>query len=141
MPLSSIAFQTVPESDHKEPAPGEKKRRGRPPGSGTGTQFKTQLTDEFDSLLKLLAMVWSTRDPICAPILNEQSTLIATDLADLASRSKWARKYLTQMTQLGAWMPLFLHLQPVLMAIHAHHVAPRFERERPPDDTGYGPLV
>lgn len=137
MPLKPINFETVQDDTRVEPQPGVKARRGRPPGSRTNSTAEAQIRDELTACLKLVAMVWSTRDPICAPILNQQSELIADDIAKLAGRSKWARKYLTRVSEVGSYLPLLMHLQPILTAVHAHHIAPRpLGEDEPQNDPG-----
>lgn len=117
--------------DKTEPTPGEKgKKRGRPPGSG-GTSRKDKFAKEFqselDALLKMLAMMWSVRDPVCGGVLNNTSQQIAQDIAELAASSTKARKYLEQTMGLGKVVPLLMHLMPLLTTIREHHLTPKTE--------------
>lgn len=125
-----IAFkstdETVEDAGRSEPIPGDaKKRRGRPPGSRTNATIENQLKDELTMLFGLGAMLWSARDPQCAGVFSQQGPLIAADLAKFAAKSKWARAYLQRVADVGEIIPLVMHVYPLVIAIHEHHVKPR----------------
>lgn len=130
MPLDTLQFELSDKDTKSEPSPGQKPsaKRGRPRGSTTGVRVETQLRDELGAFLKFGAMMWSTKDPTCATVLNEQSELIAADLAKMASHSKWARKWIEQTAKLGELIPALMHIAPVIQVINSHHIAPAIER-------------
>lgn len=137
MPISFIPTDETTEDPKRiEPSPGEaKKRRGRPPGSRTNASVETQIKDELTMLFGLGAMLWSARDPQCAGVFNQQGPLIAADLAKFAAKSKWARAYLQRVADVGEIIPLVMHVYPVVLAIHEHHVRPNMgARVGPVDD-------
>lgn len=127
MPIKFMATDETIESDAKnEPIPGDKpRRRGRPPGSTTGAKVETQIKDELTMLFGLSTMLWGARDPVCAGAFGQQAELIAGDLAKLAAKSKFARRYLERVADIGEIIPLVMHVYPVVLAIHEHHVKPR----------------
>jgi hypothetical protein len=133
-----VAFSVTEDTVRTEPEPGQK-RRGRPPGSGTGAKLETQLTQELTMVLKLTAMVWAKKDPVCAPVLNQQSNLIAADIAKYAAKKKWARKYLDKIGDFGELIPFLMHIQPVVMAIHMHHMTPQKEENEQEENVVAGP--
>lgn len=127
MPITfTPAAETSGNGRGPEPTPGEpKKRRGRPPGSRTAANVESQIKDELTMLFGLGAMLWSARDPQCATVFHQQGPLIAADLAKFASKSKWAQSYLKKVADIGEIIPLVMHVYPVIMAIHDHHVKPK----------------
>jgi hypothetical protein len=130
MAMDTLQFELSDKNTKTEPGPGEKPRskRGRPRGSGTGARVETQLRDELTTFLKFTSLLWSAKDPECGPILNQQSELIAADLAKWASKSKWAKQWIEQTAQLGELIPFLIHVQPVMVVIYNHHIAPAIER-------------
>lgn len=93
-------------------------------------------------VLKFAAMGWSVRDPHCGPVLNSVAADIAGDIAKFAAKSKWAAKWLEKAVGVGEIVPFFLHVQPLFVAIYAHHVAPavaaRTGVEEESQHAGYG---
>jgi hypothetical protein len=136
MPIKFMsAEETLTADDKTEPIPGDKpRRRGRPPGSKTGAKstaaIETQIRDELTMLGGLAAMLWSTRDPVCGGALAQQHELIAADLAKFAAKSKFARRYLERVADIGEILPMVMHIYPVVQAIHEHHVKPKMEARR-----------
>lgn len=129
------ADETLSADDKTEPIPGDKpRRRGRPPGSKTGAKtnaaIENQIRDELTVLGGLAAMLWGARDPVCASAFAAQHELIAADLAKLAAKSKFARRYLERVADIGEILPLFMHIYPVIQAIHEHHVKPRMDARK-----------
>ncbi|MGI8309045.1 hypothetical protein [Saccharopolyspora hattusasensis] len=124
----------------QEPTPGDKARkRGRPRGSTNKQKqaaFAKEFGDELDALLKMIAMLWSTRDPVCGGALNETSSLIAGDIAELAASSTRARRYLEQTMGLGKLVPLLMHLTPLIMTIREHHLTPKNTDDDSADNHG-----
>ncbi|QUH03835.1 hypothetical protein HUO13_26155 [Saccharopolyspora erythraea] len=129
--MPDLSITTVDDSLNaaQEPTPGDKPRkRGRPRGSTNKQKqqaFARELGEELDAMLKMIAMLWSTRDPVCGGALNETSSLIANDIAELAASSARARKYLEQTMGLGKIVPLLMHLTPLIMTIREHHLSPK----------------
>lgn len=115
-------LESEPTSVPKEPKPGQKKR-----GRRSNASIEAEIRDELTAFMTLAALFWSTRDDYCAAILSQQAPLIAEDLAALAAKSEWARKYLTKTLDMGKLLPLMMHTMPVLQAIREHHIAPKFE--------------
>lgn len=118
----------------REPKPGQKKR-----GRRSNASIEAEIRDELTAFMQLAALFWSTRDDYCATVLNEQAPLIAEDIASLAAKSEWARKYLTKTLDMGKLIPLMMHTLPVLQAVREHHIAPRAGEEA--EDGGQGSLV
>ncbi|MFD9893715.1 hypothetical protein ACFWY9_30585 [Amycolatopsis sp. NPDC059027] len=143
MPLDALKFEIGSEKPkNTEPAPGGKKR-GRPPGN-TASKVHAQLKEELTAGLKFGALMWSTRDPHCAPILSEISEDIADDLARWASKSKWAAKWVSAASDMTDVFHFFMKIQPLLRAIHEHHIAPAIaaknDRGEEVSDAGNGPM-
>lgn len=129
MVLKASAFVDADDAEFKkEPGPGESVKRGR--GRPSKASVEGEIAGQMEALLRLIAMVWSTADPICAPILNNQAALIAGDLAKLAAKNKWARKYLTQTASVGSALPLLIHTLPLANAIRQHHIEPKIQEMR-----------
>lgn len=134
-----VAFAVTEDALRTEPEPGQKKR-GRPVGSTTGARVETQLRDELTMMLKLGAMLWAQKDPVCAPVLNQQAELIAGDIAKFAAKSKWAKKYAEKVAGLGEIIPFMMHLAPVINVINTHHIQPaREQRQAEEENVVTGP--
>lgn len=130
MPELAISDDIDDAMNKEEPLPGDKpKRRGRPKGSTNrrNSTFVKEFSAELDAMMKMMAMVWSMRDPVCGKVLNETSQLIAQDIAELAATSVKAREYLERTMGLGKIVPLVMHLTPLLITVRDHHLMPRNE--------------
>jgi hypothetical protein len=133
MVLKSSQFADADDAElgkqpRSEPSPGESIKRGR--GRPSKASIESEIAGQLEALLKLMAMAWSMQDPICGPVLNNQSALIAQDLAKLAAKNKWARQYLTQTAQVGSALPLVMHMLPVFNAVRHHHIEPKLQEVR-----------
>lgn len=150
MPIDGLQFDVVDSDTKKEPTPGQAtpRRRGRPPGSGTKNASHAQMRDEITAALKFGALLWSTKDQHCAPILSSISADIADDLAKFAGKSKWARKWVAKTTDLSDVFSFFIKVKPLIDAINEHHIAPAIaarnesRQEQQPEEepayAGYG---
>lgn len=132
------------DTEIKEPVPGQK-RRGRPRGStnqNTQAKFAKDFAEDVNAGLKLVAMMWAAQDPICAGVLNEQSTAIAESLADLISQSARMRKMLANGIGIGKILPLLMATMPVITTVRLHHMGPREDEQQevmggPNNNTGW----
>ncbi|MGA5128795.1 hypothetical protein ACPCTO_03210 [Streptomyces olivoreticuli] len=136
MSIPQMEFEILdsePAKTVREPKPGQKKR-----GRRSNASIEAEIRDELTALMQIAALFWSTRDDYCAAVLSQQCPLIAEDLAALAAKSEWARKYLTKTLDMGRLIPLMMHTLPVLQAVREHHIAPGAEEGA--DDGGQSPL-
>lgn len=139
MALDSIAFEMTDEQAKEEPKPGERKtRQKRTPGRRSNASVEKELRDQLHMAMQFAAAMWSMRDPFCAPVLSQQSEAIATEAAKLAAKSKWARRWLTEVVEVGSIIPLVSASFPVLKAVHEHHIAPAFHAQQSEENTTNG---
>ncbi|UJB45734.1 hypothetical protein [Streptomyces sp. A1-5] len=141
MSIPQIEFDVLesePTAAPKEPKPGEKSKKGR--GRRSNASIEAEIRDQLQAFMQLAALFWGTRDDICAGVLGQQAPLIAEDLAALAMKSEWARKYLTRTADMGRVIPLLMHITPVLQAVRMHHITSRFENGGD-DAAGTSPVV
>lgn len=114
-----------------EPAPEARKRAA---SSATAARQKRaggkfvsnkaavrDVADEIDMWMKGLALAWSMSDEHCGEVLNATSSVIAADLARLASRSDWVMERITTGGILGDIMTALIHARPLIQAVWAHH--------------------
>lgn len=126
-----------------EPKPGQRKR-GRPRGTTNQTtqaKFAKEFGEDLNAGLKMVALVWSPRDPMCAGVLDAQSETIADSLADLLSQSARIRKVLANGLGIGKVLPLIMAVSPVIATMRMHHFTPKEkaseEFETPNNGTGW----
>jgi hypothetical protein len=91
----------------------------------SSAKAKKDMADELESYAKLVALTWSMSDEHCAGVLNETSTAIAADLANLLSRSEWVMEKFQTTSLLADCMKLLHHAWPLIRAVYAHHIAGR----------------
>lgn len=139
-PEAGPALDADPEPDKKArrrprntgPAAGRPAGRAAPRNAGKFTSRATMvknMADELDAYAKALALAWSMSDPVCAPVLSEQSRAIADSLAALLGRSDWVMQRFEQTTVLADSFRLLSASLPVLRAVYVHHVAERGREE------------
>jgi hypothetical protein len=130
-----------------DPTPGRPKRTGRaaaakPTGKPKGTTASTagrpamaaELAEELEMYGGLLALSWSVRDPVCAPVLSQQSHEIAVSLAVLISRSERLLAVMHGGGLLADLVRLAHALAPVVIVFRGHHMTRT--QEEGPDDGG-----
>ncbi|MEU8693001.1 hypothetical protein [Streptomyces sp. NPDC048665] len=141
MAIPQIDFDILdsePAAAPKEPKPGEKAKKSR--GRRSNASIEAEIRDQLQAFMQLAALFWATRDDVCAGVLGQQAPLIADDLAALAMKSEWARKYMTRTADLGRVIPLLMHITPVLQVVREHHITARFA-DGGDHAAGTGPMV
>lgn len=150
--------QELPESDTPEdeptpvaldpdPEPGRRARRRSAASKITSARQtrtagkfvsakaqRAQIGEELEVYLKMLSMTWSVRDPDCAGVLNDQSKKIASELANLVSRSEWLMQHLATTTLLTDCVKLLHALMPVASALISHGHIPGIGGGRAQDE-------
>lgn len=127
MSIPQMEFKALDMEPPQEPRPGQKGKNKR--GRRTNASIEAQIRDELESFMQLAALFWAARDDVCSAALSQQAPFIAEDLAALAMKSEWARKYLTKTLDGAALMPLMMHSLPLFQTIRAHHMSPPEESE------------
>jgi hypothetical protein len=122
-PAPAAAVRDKPRNESK--ILGPKPATPRAPRNGgkfvSRAQVQTDLTNELDMWIKLMAATWSLSDEECAGALNATSRVIAEDLAKLGARSDWVMEKFTTTSLLGDIMKTAIHMKPFLTAVYRHH--------------------
>lgn len=111
-----------------DPAPA---KRGRPSKS----DIEREVAEEFEALLKMVAMLWALVDEDCAPVLDKQSKAIGDSLAALLAKNPRLLERFKNLTGLGDWGTLFFAVLPVLKAVNKNHIAPGMQKKKPNADS------
>jgi hypothetical protein len=74
--------------------------------------------------LRLVAQLWTIRDPQCGPVLDTQAEAIAAYWAGQAASSPRVARALTSLTTGGGIIGAFAAHAPIAVAIWQHHAAP-----------------
>lgn len=104
-------------------------------------QVVAEIAEELQMWLGILAASWALRDPVCAPVLNDQARAIAESVAVLIGRSE---RLLSLAHGGGLFSDIgraLLAISPVVMVVRAHHVTKTAEEPNSDDAlAGYPPF-
>ena len=139
---SPLAADPVPE-DYGEaadtPTPPPPPRR-RSPSAAVPTITKAmerEVREEIEAIVTMAALMWSVPDPVCGPVLSDQSRAIATSLTALLRRNPRLLASLRAAGWMGEWVQLAMAVGPVVNALYHHHIATGEDQE----DTDHGDIT
>lgn len=113
------------EEPRSEPTPGDDKPKvGRPRGRRPKASVEKEIREQFQAFLGVAALMWSTNDQVCSASLAENSEAIAAGLARLCSKSKYAQKIASSLTDMAVWGPFGAALARFGTTVYEHHMAP-----------------
>lgn len=107
----------------------------------SSAKLKKDMADEIESYAKMMALTWSLSDEHCAGVLNDTSSAIAADLANLLSRSEWVMEKFQTTSLLADCMKLLHHAWPLLRAVYQHHVAGRPSEQDQEEEQQHEPIT
>ena len=125
----SMAEVDLPEVRQDSTPKGQPKAR-RASGGARAKAAQESLKDDIEGTLQLLALVWTSRDDVCGPVLDRQAPDIARELNAWLKDHPKARAWIKSFVSAGGSMGLFLAFLPLLKTVQEHHVVPRIEAAR-----------
>lgn len=100
-------------------------------GDKLPTAVKKDIQDKCEFLLQLVALGWSTRDPICGGEFEDRVDQIAQKLVPIIARNATLLKWFSSEGSLPATLDLAIVLFPIAKTVVQHHVLKSIGHEEP----------
>ena len=121
-----------------DPIPTEepKKRRirdrsarntGKPVGRPSTASAKTEVRQQIDAFIALMAVPIVMRDPHCGSVLMQQRSDIAEALSEIAMKNPALLKMLNSGGDIMMYFKLVTALSPIAITVYQHHFVKKEE--------------
>lgn len=100
----------------------------RPVGRPSKSQIEREVSEELEAMMKMMAMLWSVKDPQCGPVLNRQAKDIADSLTDILAKNPKLLQRFKDMSGFGDYGKLLFAILPVIKAVSDHHITPGLKK-------------
>lgn len=118
-----------------DPRPKSPPRKSAPTSSRkTPNGIKTEIREEVEAFIALMAVPIVMRDPTCGGSLMQQREAIADALAEIAMTNDTMLRLLQSGGTAMLWLKLVTAVSPVAVTVYHHHVV----REVESDEFGDG---
>lgn len=112
-------------ADEKDPAPKRPEGKHKAPKAPVRIppHVRKDVEDKLGAMIEFFALGWEQRDPYCAGKLTEQQEDITKRAVAIIVKRPGMLRWFTEGSDWSDWLMLATALQPVTVAIWAHHVA------------------
>lgn len=89
--------------------------------------IRNDIQTKVEMILAFVEFGWQAKDPICAPVLSENSSRIAEKMTNIIAKNPDMVKWFTKGGGYMDWMDLLMALMPVLKVAISHHITKTIE--------------
>ena len=127
-PLEEKVEDPKPTTKRAPAKPKPDPKPSRPVGRPSKSQIEREVSEELEAMMKMMAMLWSIRDPECGPVLNKQAKDIADSLTDILAKNPKLLQRFKDMSGFGDYGKLLFAVLPVIKAVSNHHITPALKK-------------
>jgi hypothetical protein len=109
--------------DPKPKRPEAKGKTPKPAPPRVPPHVRKEVEDKLGAMLEFFALGWEQKDPYCAGKLDDQREEITKRAMVIITKRPAVLRWFTEGSDWQDWLMLATAIQPVTVAIWAHHVA------------------
>jgi len=103
-----------------DPDPPEAKENKQP--IRVTKRVRDDIEGKLAMMFAMVAMLWETKDPVCAPALADSAPAISAKLVPIICKSPEMVRWFTKGGNYTAWLDLMMVLVPFGKVVVSHHV-------------------